>query len=478
MKRKVIVIGAGITGMALAAFLAKEDFLVEIFEKHDQPGGRARRISTDQFSFDLGPQVIFLPEILEFFFNHFSHPEYLLPELERMDPSYRVFNNNSEVFDIPGEPKKMESFFMKYSPSGISNLNKYLERGRQDYAGITEKGDYFKGDSGPCSFLTKLFTTSHDTYVSKLFRDYHLVNLLQDHYPLVNQNIRDNSSLKFALNYSFLTRGVLYPKGGMQNLIHAFTRILDELNVPIHVSSPVESFDIIDDKVAGIITHGKNFHADYFVSAMDYRHTEQQLPKEYRNYSEYSWEPGDKTGSSFIFYLVIKKKLKNLAVNNIIYTRGLHKRPGVRDKSDLPVIHVTCPSKHNQQLAPEGMETLIIRTMVPTSIEDTGKIREHYFEKSIRWIEETSGESIQNHVIFKKTLAHTDFEVEFGTYQGLPFGWMNSQYSLNKKNKKMVNMKLQNLLYGEYPVLAGLGISSAVISGQVVAQELARIAGT
>ena len=41
MSKKVIVLGAGVTGMSVAAYLALNGFEVEIFEKNDSCGGRA-----------------------------------------------------------------------------------------------------------------------------------------------------------------------------------------------------------------------------------------------------------------------------------------------------------------------------------------------------------------------------------------------------------------------------------------------------
>jgi phytoene desaturase len=112
--------------------------------------------------------------------------------------------------------------------------------------------------------------------------------------------------------------------------------------------------------------------------------------------------------------------------------------------------------------------------LVPSRIEDTGRVREHYYEKSLKLIEEICGESIHEEIAFKKTMAHSDFESEYGTFRGKAFGWMSNHYRQNRKNKKITNSSLQNLFYGEFPVLAGLGVSSAILGGEMVAGELMR----
>ena len=74
MKKKVAIIGSGFSGLSAAAYAAKAGHEVHVFEKHDQPGGRARQFTTEQgFVFDMGPSWYWMPDIMVYFFTDFGY---------------------------------------------------------------------------------------------------------------------------------------------------------------------------------------------------------------------------------------------------------------------------------------------------------------------------------------------------------------------------------------------------------------------
>ncbi|MBP1693772.1 MAG: Phytoene desaturase [Chloroflexi bacterium] len=66
MKRKsVIIIGAGLAGIAAAARLAQHGLHVTVLEKNTRPGGRCDRLSRDGHHFDTGPTLLIMPHVYE-----------------------------------------------------------------------------------------------------------------------------------------------------------------------------------------------------------------------------------------------------------------------------------------------------------------------------------------------------------------------------------------------------------------------------
>jgi phytoene desaturase len=73
MKKKITIIGSGISSLAASSLLAKEGFDVTILEKNDSIGGRARQFSTDGFVFDMGPSWYWMPDVFERYYNLFDY---------------------------------------------------------------------------------------------------------------------------------------------------------------------------------------------------------------------------------------------------------------------------------------------------------------------------------------------------------------------------------------------------------------------
>ena len=71
--KKVIIIGAGFSGLAAASYLAKAGYEVTILEKNTQAGGRARQLKRDGFTFDIGPTYIYLYSIARMEIWYLNH---------------------------------------------------------------------------------------------------------------------------------------------------------------------------------------------------------------------------------------------------------------------------------------------------------------------------------------------------------------------------------------------------------------------
>ncbi|WP_394275761.1 phytoene desaturase family protein [Luteococcus sp.] len=94
----VIVIGAGLSGLSAACHLAGQGHRVVVLEREDTPGGRGLRVEQAGFTFDLGPTVMTMPELLDEPLRAIGSSQARAVPMRRLDPAYRgVFADGSEL---------------------------------------------------------------------------------------------------------------------------------------------------------------------------------------------------------------------------------------------------------------------------------------------------------------------------------------------------------------------------------------------
>jgi len=101
-KGRVVVIGAGFSGISAAAYLAKEGHEVHVFEKNATPGGRARQLMTSSgFVFDMGPSWYWMPDIFQRFFADFNCKCSDFYDLRRLDRLSKWFLRVTALKSLP-----------------------------------------------------------------------------------------------------------------------------------------------------------------------------------------------------------------------------------------------------------------------------------------------------------------------------------------------------------------------------------------
>jgi len=61
--KKIVIVGAGMGGLATAARLAKKGHSVSIFEASSFAGGKCRTENIAGYTFDTGPSLLTLPAV-------------------------------------------------------------------------------------------------------------------------------------------------------------------------------------------------------------------------------------------------------------------------------------------------------------------------------------------------------------------------------------------------------------------------------
>lgn len=130
MKQNVLIVGAGIGGLATALRLAKKNYNVEIVEKNSQAGGRVNRICKDGFTFDTGPSFFSMSYEFEKFARDCGIQ---LPfRYHAVDPLYTVnFRNHPQTYQLYRDITKLAAQFEGIEPDFAAKMERYLDKSRE-----------------------------------------------------------------------------------------------------------------------------------------------------------------------------------------------------------------------------------------------------------------------------------------------------------------------------------------------------------
>ncbi len=483
--KKIAVIGAGFSGLAAATCLADAGMDVTLYEKNSSSGGRARKFESNGYSFDMGPSWYWMPDVFEKYFNRFGKTTSDYYNLSRLDPSYRVFYSKNDVLDIPASMDGLYALFETREKGSSVYLKKFLDEGKYKYEVGINKLVYKPGISITELFDAELFTglfkldvfRSISTHVRSYFKNPQLVQLLEFPVLFLGAPAQRTPALYSLMNYADMALGTWYPQGGMFKIAEAMTALAKEKGVKFQFDAEVQKLNVVNNRIQSIKVNGVANAVDGVVAGADYHHVEQHLlDKEYRHYSESYWGKRVMAPSSLIFYLGVNKKLNNLLHHNLFFDKDftLHATEIYDTKqwpSD-PLFYVSCTSKTDASVSPEGHENIFILIPVAPDLKDNEATREKYFTMVMERLEALTGESIRPFIDFKRSYAHQDFINDYHAFKGNAYGLANTIMQTANLKPSILNKKVKNLFYTGQLTVPGPGVPPSLISGQVVAGEL------
>lgn len=484
---RVAVIGSGFSGLSSACFLAQAGFHVTVFEKNESPGGRARHFQSNGFTFDMGPSWYWMPDVFDTFFNAFGKKTSDYYKLVRLNPSYRIVYGKDDTMDLPGSMEKLLALFESVEPGSSKALTNFLAEGKYKYEIGMQRLVYKPGlslrefadlDVIRGAFRLHLFQ-SIAAYIRKFFRNPRLIQLLEFPVLFLGATPEKTPALYSLMNYADMSLGTWYPVGGMYKIIEGMVKLATSLGVSFQFNSAVEQIEMSHDVATGVRIRGEFKAFDYIVAGADYHHVEQKLlPKSHRNYSEDYWDSRVLAPSSLIFYLGLNKKVKGLLHHTLffdqdfdVHSREIYEKP---QWPSSPQFYVSCPSKTDATVAPDGHENIFILIPVATALEDTDAVRERYFDIVIARLEKLLGENLRDHIIYKRSYAHRDFIQDYHAFKGNAYGLANTLMQTALLKPSIVNKKVPNLFYTGQLTVPGPGVPPSIISGEVVARELVK----
>ena len=483
--KKIAIIGSGFSGLSTATYLSKQGYSVDIFEKNSTAGGRCRILKAEGFTFDIGPSWYWMPDVFEDFFKDFNNNVNDFYNLKRLDPSYRVYFKKEDYLDLPSSLKELSELFESIEPGASKNLNIFLNNAETKYEVGMKKLVHKPGksimefwDMDVIKNVGKLqILKPFSKYIRKYFKNERLIKILEFPVLFLGAKPSKTPALYSLMNFADLKLGTWYPEGGMYKIIEAMVSQAESLGAKFHYNSPITKISQNEKNNPVLTVNGNEKEYDFVVGSADYHHIEQDLLEaKYRNYNEAYWSKKTMAPSSLIFYLGINKKLNALEHHNLFFDEDFDKHAvEIYDTPkwpEKPLFYVAAPSKSDDTIAPAGMENLFILIPVAPGLKDDESTREKYYQIVMKRLENITGESVVEHVIYKKSYAHNDFIEDYNAYKGNAYGLANTLKQTSIFRPSIQNKKIKKLYYAGQLTVPGPGIPPAIISGKIVASEI------
>lgn len=484
MTKKIDVIGAGLSGLYAACYLAKNGYQVNVYEKNESVGGRSRVFEAEGFKFDMGPSWYWMPELIDQLFTDLGENREDYFKLQRLDPAYRIFWDKHEPTDIPANLDDLKKLFDGFEPKGGEKLDRFLKDAQLKYEIAVDEFLFKPGIKW--SELISLSVLKNgiklDVFksvqkdVANRFSSERARAILNFPVLFLGEMPNKIPSLYSLMNYADLKLGTWYPEGGMGVLAESLKKIAVANGVNFHFNAALTEIKCADNKVNQFKLNEEFLDTDQLIISADYHHVEQNiLPKEFRTYSESYWNSRKLAPSCLIYYLGLDRKVDGLKHHNLFFDEDLMEHgKTIYDSPSWPkspLFYVCAPSKTDENVAPEGHENLFILIPIAPDLNDEEEIRESFLAIVIERMAKHLGESIKENIIYKRSYCIKDFKEDYNAYKGNAYGLANTlKQTANLKPK--IKSKLKNLNYCGQLTVPGPGVPPALISGQIVAKHL------
>lgn len=487
--KKVVVIGSGFAGMSAACFMARAGWNVTVLEKNDMPGGRARQLKEAGFTFDMGPSWYWMPDVFEHFFNCFGKKTADYYQLQRLDPSYRVYWEDDEM-DIPADYTAIKSLFEKTEPGSGEALDRFLQEAAYKYDVGINKLVYKPGQSltefADTDLIKGVFKldvfTSMKKHISKYFKHPKLQQLLEFPVLFLGALPADTPALYSLMNYADIKLGTWYPHKGMYSIVNAMHSLATELGVTFCFGHNVTAIQTGNGNVKTItVQKGSDtilFEADAVISNADYHFTESKLlHHNNRSYSEAYWNKRVMAPSCLLYYVGLNKKLADVQHHSLFFDSSfevhgteIYKTPQWPAE---PLFYASVTSVSDDTVAPPGCENLFFLIPVAAGLQgDTEDLREKYFEQILRRFEKRTGQEIRSAIVYKRSYSVSDFVTDYNSFKGNAYGLANTLMQTAVLKPSLRSRKVNNLFYTGQLTVPGPGVPPSLISGEVVAKEV------
>ncbi|UWP82599.1 phytoene desaturase family protein [Dactylosporangium fulvum] len=485
---RVVVVGAGLGGLATAIRLAAAGREVTVLEREDHPGGRAGRLAVDGYEFDTGPTVLTMPSLLEDLLGTVGEDLSSWLSLTRLDPAYRAHFPDGSTLDVIADTARMAGEVARVCGSREADgylrfvdyarnlwalerrdfIDRNLDRPRDLVTAnlwrLIRQGGFGRLQSKVDSFLK-------DPRTRRIFSFQAMYAGVAPHQAL---------ALYAVIAYLDSVAGVHFPRGG----IHAVSRALADVGVKHGVSilygTAVDRVETANGRATGVVTtDGRRFPADAVVLNPD-------LPVAYRDLlpagprwrnpllGRLRYSP-----SCVVLHVGSRQSYGAIAHHNIHFGRTWRETfDEVIDQGRLmsdPSLLVTNPTRTDPTLAPAGRQTYYVLAPTPNltapMLDWRGSLAGTYRSELIETLEQRGYVGFGDGIEVSRFVTPADW-ADQGMAAGTPFAAAHTLRQTGPFRPGNLHPTLSNVVFVGSGTQPGVGVPMVIISGRLAAQRI------
>ncbi|WP_407525637.1 phytoene desaturase family protein [Lacibacter sp. MH-610] len=491
-RRKAIVIGSGVAGLASAVRLTVQGFETIVFERNSYAGGKLSLLEKDGFRFDAGPSLFTQPQNIERLFHDAGEDIHDYFHYESVPLSCRYFYDDGKVLDAATDAHVFDEALQTVMGEEKGALLHYLSKSEQLYQSI---GTVFLNHSlhkrrtwlQPSIIkalksvrFPYLFSTLHQ-YNKKHFSNPQTVQLFNRFATYNGSNPYQTPGMMSLIPHLELNEGTFYPKGGMISITNALYALAVKKGVRFYLNQPVDSIIHHQGRVKGIVAGTDNYFADVVVSNADVYFTYQQLLRDESKARKVLKQ--ERSCSGVIFYWGMNKEFPQLHLHNIFFSGNYEAEfASIFQRKQLfhdPTVYVNITSKMEAEQAPAGKENWFVLINAPANTKQNWEqLKEELKQRVVQKLSTVLNEDVSAAIESEETLDPVTIESRTGSYLGALYGTSSNSKMAAFMRHPNFQSHIRGLYFCGGSVHPGGGIplcfKSAEIVSNLVAQDFKR----
>jgi phytoene desaturase len=479
---KVIVIGAGIAGIASAIRQAVKGHEVAVYEANAYPGGKLSAFRSGDFRFDAGPSLFTMPQYVDELFTLAGKNPKDEFTYEKLETVCRYFYEDGTRINAWANRDKLAEEIALKTKDPASSVHKFLDYSARIY-GITHAIFLEKSLQRIQSFLNwetlkAIFRfpkidpfRSMNTANTDFFKDDKTIRFFNRYATYNGSNPYKAPATLNVIPHLEQHFGAYFPNGGMVAITESLVKLAENLGVKFNYHARVEEILVEDKKVNGIRLNGEIIPADRVISNMDIWFTYRQLLK--NEVAPKRILSQERSSSALIFYWGIKAKFPELDLHNIFFSEDYKKEfAAIWEQQAIdvdPTIYVNISAKYQTEDAPKGAENWFVMINVPANTGQNwdkliAETRKNILQKLSRML----NRDIAPLIVSEELLDPRNIEQKTASYQGSLYGTSsNNQFAAFLRHANF-SSKIKELYFVGGSVHPGGGIPLALLSAKIV----------